>query len=40
VLSPRQHGEWLAQNVPNSDAIVSEHGGHRSDPGEVIERYR
>jgi pimeloyl-ACP methyl ester carboxylesterase len=40
VLAPRQHGEWLARNVPNAEAIVDEHAGHMPDPDEVTERYR
>ncbi len=40
VLAPRQHGEWLARNVPNAQAIVDEHGGHMANPAEIIGRYR
>jgi pimeloyl-ACP methyl ester carboxylesterase len=40
VLSPTQHGEWLARNVPNAQAVVDEHGGHMANPAEVIGRYR
>lgn len=40
VLSPRQHGDWLAANVPGAEAVVSERAGHLGDPDEVIERYR
>jgi pimeloyl-ACP methyl ester carboxylesterase len=40
VLSPRQHGDWLAANVPGAEAVVSEQAGHFSDPEEVVERYR
>jgi pimeloyl-ACP methyl ester carboxylesterase len=40
VLAPRQHGEWLARNVPNAQAIVDEHDGHMANPEEVIGRYR
>lgn len=40
VLSPQQHGEWLAKNVPNAEAIVDEHGGHIANPAEIIDRYR
>ena len=38
VLTPPQHGEWLAQNVPNAEAVVDEQGGHFSDPNLVMER--
>jgi pimeloyl-ACP methyl ester carboxylesterase len=40
VLSPTQHGEWLASNVPGAEAVVSEQAGHLGDPEEVVERYR
>jgi pimeloyl-ACP methyl ester carboxylesterase len=40
VLAPRQHGEWLASNVPNAQAIVDEHGGHMASAEEIIGRYR
>jgi pimeloyl-ACP methyl ester carboxylesterase len=39
VLVPRQHGEWLARNVPNAEAVIDEHGGHFSDPNLVAERF-
>jgi pimeloyl-ACP methyl ester carboxylesterase len=39
VLVPRQHGEWLAQNVPNAEVVIDEQGGHLSDPNLVTERY-
>jgi pimeloyl-ACP methyl ester carboxylesterase len=39
VLVPRQHGEWLAQNVPNAEAVIDEQGGHFSDPMLVTERF-
>jgi pimeloyl-ACP methyl ester carboxylesterase len=38
VLVPRQHGEWLAHNVPNAEAVVDEQGGHFPDPNLVTER--
>jgi pimeloyl-ACP methyl ester carboxylesterase len=40
VLVPRQHGEWLAQNVPNAEVVVDEQGGHFSARDVVTERYR
>jgi pimeloyl-ACP methyl ester carboxylesterase len=40
VLAPRQHGDWLAANVPGAETVVSEQAGHFSDPEEVIEPYR
>jgi pimeloyl-ACP methyl ester carboxylesterase len=38
VLVPRQHGEWLAHNVPNAEAVIDEQGGHMADPELVTER--
>jgi pimeloyl-ACP methyl ester carboxylesterase len=38
VLVPRQHGAWLAENVPNAEAVVDEQGGHFTDPSLVTER--
>jgi pimeloyl-ACP methyl ester carboxylesterase len=40
VLVPRQHGEWLARNVPGSEAVVRDLGGHMSDRDQVIDDYR
>ena len=40
VLSPRQHGEWLARNVPGAQGIVDERGGHMPDADAVAERLR
>ena len=39
VLVPRQHGEWLAHNVPNAEGVIDEHGGHLADPDLVGERF-
>jgi pimeloyl-ACP methyl ester carboxylesterase len=39
VLVPRQHGEWLARNVPNAEAVIDEQGGHFADPNLVTERF-
>jgi pimeloyl-ACP methyl ester carboxylesterase len=39
VLVPRRHGEWLAHNVPNAEAVVDEQGGHFADPNLVTERF-
>jgi pimeloyl-ACP methyl ester carboxylesterase len=39
VLVPRQHGEWLAHNVPDAEAIIDEQGGHVPDPNLVTERF-
>jgi len=39
VLVPRQHGEWLAHNVPNAEAVIDEQGGHFFDPKLVTERF-
>ena len=38
VLVPPQHGEWLAHNVPNAEAVIDEQGGHMPDPNLVTER--
>ena len=38
VLVPRQHGEWLARNVPNAEVVIDEQGGHFPDPKLVTER--
>ena len=39
VLVPRQHGEWLAHNVPNAEVVIDEQGGHLPDPKLVTERF-
>jgi pimeloyl-ACP methyl ester carboxylesterase len=39
VLVPRQHGQWLAQNVPDAEVIIDEQGGHMPDPDLVTERF-
>ncbi len=39
VLVPRQHGEWLAHNVPNAEVVIDEQGGHLPDPNFVTERF-
>lgn len=39
VLVPRQHGEWLADNVPNAEVVIDEQGGHFSDANLVTERF-
>jgi len=39
VLVPRQHGEWLAHNVPNAEVVIDEQGGHLPDPVLVTERF-
>jgi pimeloyl-ACP methyl ester carboxylesterase len=39
VLVPRQHGEWLAHNVPNAEVVIDEQGGHLPDPNLVTERF-
>jgi pimeloyl-ACP methyl ester carboxylesterase len=38
VLVPRQHGEWLAHNVPGAEVVIDEQGGHFPDPNLVTER--
>jgi pimeloyl-ACP methyl ester carboxylesterase len=38
VLVPRQHGDWLARNVPNAEVVIDEQGGHEADPDLVTER--
>jgi pimeloyl-ACP methyl ester carboxylesterase len=40
VLVPRQHGEWLANNVPNAEVEIEDGRGHAWDPALVVERYR
>jgi len=40
VLVPRQHGEWLARNVPNAEVVVDEEGGHIAESSQVSEHYR
>jgi pimeloyl-ACP methyl ester carboxylesterase len=40
VLVPRQHGEWLARNVPRSESVVRDQGGDMSDRGQMIDEYR
>ena len=40
VLVPRQHGDWLASNVPNAEVVIDEEGGHASGSADVIEHYR
>ena len=39
VLVPPQHGEWLARNVPNAEAVIDDEGGHMPDPSLVKERF-
>jgi pimeloyl-ACP methyl ester carboxylesterase len=39
VLVPRQHGEWLARNVPDAEVVVEQEQGHLPDPALVKERY-
>ncbi len=38
VLTPPQHGEWLAHHVPRADVVIDEQGGHFPDPNLVTER--
>jgi pimeloyl-ACP methyl ester carboxylesterase len=40
VLVPRQHGDWLARNVPNAEVVIDEEGGHVADSAHVTEHYR
>jgi pimeloyl-ACP methyl ester carboxylesterase len=40
VLVPRQHGEWLARNVPGAEVVIDEEGGHIADSAQVSEHYR
>ena len=39
VLVPRQHGDWLARNVPNAEAVINEEAGHLADSARVAEHY-
>jgi pimeloyl-ACP methyl ester carboxylesterase len=38
VLVPRQHGDWLARNVPGAEAVLREQG-HMSDRDQLIDEY-
>jgi pimeloyl-ACP methyl ester carboxylesterase len=40
VLVPRQHGDWLARNVPNADVVVEDELGHLSSPDAIAARVR
>jgi pimeloyl-ACP methyl ester carboxylesterase len=40
VLVPRQHGEWLARNVPDAEVVIDQGAGHIPDAELVTERYR
>ena len=40
VLVPRQHGDWLARNVPGAEAVILEEAGHISDSAQLAEHYR
>src|SRR5262249_4114221 len=39
VLVPRQHGEWLAENVPRAEVVIEHNQGPVPDPARVVERY-
>src|SRR4029453_15636046 len=39
AVVPRQHGEWLADNVPNAEAVIDERGGHMADPNPATEPF-
>ena len=39
VLVARQHGEWLAHNVPLAEAVIDKQGGYMPDPNLVTERF-
>lgn len=39
VLVPPQHGDWLADNVPDAEVVIDEQGGHFPDPDLVTERF-
>jgi pimeloyl-ACP methyl ester carboxylesterase len=40
VLVPRQHGEWLASNVPDAEVVVDQSAGHIRDAELVTDHYR
>jgi pimeloyl-ACP methyl ester carboxylesterase len=40
VLVPRQHGDWLARNVPDAEVVIDEDAGHIPDAARVTEHYR
>lgn len=39
VLVPRQHGDWLARNVPGAEVVANEKLGHLGDSAVVTELY-
>jgi pimeloyl-ACP methyl ester carboxylesterase len=40
VLVPRNHGEWLAKNVPGAEVVIEDHQGHLPDPESMFEIFR
>jgi pimeloyl-ACP methyl ester carboxylesterase len=40
VLVPRNHGEWLAKNVPGAEVVIEDHQGHVPDPESMFEIFR
>jgi pimeloyl-ACP methyl ester carboxylesterase len=40
VIVPRQHGDWLAGNVPGAEVVIDEEAGHVSDSARITEHYR
>ena len=39
VFVPWQHGEWLAHNIPNAEAVIEEDGGHLHGPDVIAAAY-
>ena len=40
VMVPKQHGEWLAANVPNAEVVVEEELGHLGNSDLLAEYYK
>ena len=40
VLVPRNHGEWLARNVPDAEVVIEDNKGHLPDPESMFEIFR
>jgi pimeloyl-ACP methyl ester carboxylesterase len=40
VLVPRNHGDWLARNVPGAEVVIEDNQGHLPDPESMFEIFR
>jgi pimeloyl-ACP methyl ester carboxylesterase len=40
VLVPRNHGEWLARNVPGAEVVIEDNQGHLPGPDSILEIFR